>query len=152
MNNPQWSPLRGIVTTDASSTIVNMSMDNLPEEIDAHEQVIQWLWCQLSYQLKKLSTPQSKSSPAKKGESGILKIIASNVFSTPTLESRTRKGMQSNERMMMFSGTSMKRSSLSGQQEEKNSFSGEHVHQYNIPKAKYCYSPLVNHAETSHQI
>jgi hypothetical protein len=65
----------------------------------------------------KLSTPPSKSSPGKKRLSGILKNIDSDVFSTPILESRTRKEiMQISEKT---SGTFMKGSIPSGQDEKE---------------------------------
>ncbi len=53
MNNPQLSPPGGIVNTDDSSNLGNMSLDNLPEEIDTKEQTD--IWCQLSYQLHQVN-------------------------------------------------------------------------------------------------
>ena len=113
MNKPQLSPPSGIVNTDDSSNLGNMSLDNLPAEIDTKEQTNP----ALAMVPVKLSISLSKSSLGKKGLSGILKNIESDVFSTPILESRTRKGiMQSNGKM---SGTFMKSSIPSGQEENK---------------------------------
>jgi hypothetical protein len=67
MNNPQLSP---------------------PGEIDGNKQADAVAMVPV-----KLSTPPSKSSPGEKGLTGILKNIESDVFSTPIVESRTRKGI-----------------------------------------------------------
>jgi hypothetical protein len=58
-----------------------MSLDNLPEEIDATNEQTD----PVDMVLIKLPTPQSKSSPGKKGLSGILKNIELDVFSIPIL-------------------------------------------------------------------
>jgi hypothetical protein len=56
MNKPQLSPPSGIVNTDDSGNLGNMSLDNLPAEIDGNEQTDPVaIWCQLSYQLHQVN-------------------------------------------------------------------------------------------------
>jgi hypothetical protein len=54
MNHPQLSPPGGIVNTDYSSNIGNMSLD-LPAEVQKNK-LIHWLWCQLSDQVRPVNT------------------------------------------------------------------------------------------------